>query len=407
MQCVMRAGLVGILACMWVGCNSVPEEVPADAPQVELTPKEVLFSATNEIRREHPGAVIIGLKEGQGATKEERLAAFRKLYALGESIDTTDEYNFTGLGYACVLGKLDVVKELLELKPDLGHGSYEPADDEEDCDCCVPGNYMPGYVALALGNGHKEVARYLLGCKAAPVGVGICLKNDDIDMLRELLRAGGSVHEAEHHDAPCTLDAKSPEMIRFLLANGCRKMSPPECLFRIRQRHDDDEKAENDLRRLFLESGCLSQRDIDAFDRGGLARFKGTWSMLSLPARGKKSCDENYYWSWLKQEHAWAILTGLADASSSAQDKAAFSILRRLPSLDVMEEERIYGACAWTMYLALRVVGDERFAAQIAKLSATQRKRAHAAMKSGIIASNDRMQHWAEDYPLTAQALSK
>lgn len=363
--------------------------------------EDVLFSATAKMRQGMPDkqVVFLQLEEGLGASREERLEAFKKLYDLGESIDKRDEYNYTGLGYACALGKLDEVKALLERGPDLKHGAYHP-DDEETCGCCVTGNFMPGYVKVALKNGHRDVARYLLSRKAAPVGVAVCLEQDDRGMLQELLAAGGSVHETERHDEPCTMNAKSPEMIRFLLGKGCRKMSPLECLFRIRQWHDNDAKAEAALRELFLKAGCLSRRDIDEFDKGGLAGYKGEWGLLSLPATGKKSYDENYDWSWLRREEAWKILARLAGTSHAAQDAATLDILRRVPS-------RRGENCASTIFLALRVVGDERFAAQVDQLPAQQRANARVALESGLDRLDDRMMSWAEYYPLSARALRK
>ena len=368
--------------------------------------EDVLFSATEEKHKENPKMLILYLEEGLGATREERLAAFRELYALGESPEKRDEYDYTGLGYACALGRLDEVKKLLELKPDLQVGAYDPSV-KRDCCCGGSRNYMPGYVQVALENGHKDLARYLLGLKAAPVGAGVCLKNDDISMLKELLAAGGSVHEAEQHPGlPCTMDARSPEMIRFLLANGCRKMRPLECLYRIRERHVDDAGAEAAQRDIFLKAGCLTPHDVEEFDKGGLAHCKGGWEQMSLPAAGLDDRDEDYGWSWVKRDEAWNICTALAGTSLSAQDAAVLHLLRLIPTPRVVRVEHLDLTCVSSMNTALCIVGDERFAAQVARLTAAQRAHVLFVLES-TYPTREEMKEWEENYPLTMQTLRK
>ena len=365
--------------------------------------QDILYSATAEKRKDNPDIVILYLEPGQGATKEQRLAAFKELYALGENVEKRDEYNYTGLGYACALGKLDEVKQLLQLKPNLRHDAYDPHDIEE-CTCGVDTNYMPGYVQVALENGHKDVARYLLSHKAAPTGAAHCIEKDDISMLRELLAAGGSVHEAEHHGEPCTLASKSPAMIRFLLANGCRKMRPLECLLRLRRTYANKPATEAAKRDLFLQAGCITPHDIAEFDNGGLACFKDEWCEIDYPQTDKTSREENYDWSWMKPEEAWSIFSALAGTNPAAQDAATLRILRRIPAPHIVKKEYISGACARTLYIALRITGDTRFAAQVAKLTPTHRAQVLNVLENAL-PNNTKLQKILNSHPHTQNAL--
>lgn len=333
----------------------------------------VLNSGTDERRAQiqkqygdKPVVILEKLPEGLGATRQERMQAFLHLYELGMDINTSDEYGYTGLGYACALGDMALVRELCEkYKPNLKHGMPVHHSDEEDCHCCDGMfNTMPGYVEVALRNGHKDIARYLLSLKAAPLGVQCCIEQDDLPMLRELLAAGASVHEGEE-ERPNTLLAPSVEMLRFLLSKGCPALMPQEYLWWIPR--DKPEK-----RALLLQAGVVSQQDIDDFDHGGLSKLDSVDKLPLPPRKGK----EVLLWSWMPASEARKAFCSLVGTDTAAQDAAVLRMLRQPISARELKSMRTYG---WwqkrqLLYVAMLIVGDERFAALLEKVNDVQRE---------------------------------
>lgn len=208
-----------------------------------------------------PMLVFIKYPQGLGATPQERLQAFLKLYELGESVELTDDYAYTGAGYACKLGDLETLKLLVQKGVNLRHG--EPHHGEcEDCECCV-GEYMPSYVELALRAGHRDVVRWLLQHKAYPGEVNClvyCVDRDDLDMLRELLQAGAKV-TSEVDRVDLYTSVHSAEAVRLLERYRCRP--------KVSKLLDEIDTLSNAERReqllqLLQEGGALKASDIAA-----------------------------------------------------------------------------------------------------------------------------------------------
>lgn len=192
----------------------------------ELAPQKpyraVLKSAAKELKAQHPDRVYLKIPKGLGASPRERLDAFLKLYELGADInETRDEYDYTGLGYACMLGDRDTLHRLVNMGANLRDGILHNAlHDECGCTLTDTSNFMPGYVAIAIEHGQQDIARWLLQHKAPASGVHACVEQDDVQMLRELIAAGAKPHKDE---AGVINHAKSDEMRLLLRRYGWGK----------------------------------------------------------------------------------------------------------------------------------------------------------------------------------------
>ena len=378
-----------LLSMLLVGCageramqNALPSAEQRQAALQEVLrtgspeeKKKALQAVLNSARAEdaakrkpgEPPVVYIGPPLSKGASAEERLAAFKELYALGEDVDATDEFYYTGLGYACKLNDRASVDEILKLKPNLMRGKHE--DDDEECHC-MDWMFPPGYVKVALENGHRELALYLLSRGAAPVGVPWCLEHDDLPMLKALLAAGGSLREGME-DVPLIISAKSVEMVRYLHRKGSRCTDATEYLYMLRWVREKDEAQ---ARETFVEAGLITPKDVENFDRGGIPKL---YSVGNPPSYLQPYPDD-----WQPKAAARRMFNDLCGADAAAQDATVPRILSRPLSKD--EKNGYYSSRAGTLCAALIIVGDERFVAQLQKLSPARREFARKLLEKGL-----------------------
>ena len=348
-----------------------------------------------------------------GASDAERLAAFMALYAMGEDVKKLkDEYEMTGMSYAIRLNDRASVEKLRALGDDLQFGAY--TEDKHDGDCCCSFDSHPrGYVHEALHSGHEELARYLLSCGAAPTGVWWCIANDNVSMLKTLLAAGGTVREDEE---PCErgiipnfVYAKSPEMMRYLFAETpFAQMDKNERIFLIRQYANEDgrKRATN----LCLQAGALTPEDLRAYERGGIAQLDKRrehdsdlprFNPIEYPSR-RTSEDEPL---WMPFADALRIFRALAGSDAAVQDAAVLMMLRH--PYTTAEKTKYAEPHAdqhrWDYFMnALLIVGDARFAAQLAKLTPKQLKYARCT----IMWEDDNIPCLRKRYPRTSAKLN-
>lgn len=274
---LMKMTKLIILALVLTSCTLSPHDAADPAsPHTKAECEAVLSSATREqarIQEEQKASgepMVMYVADmppvGLGASKEQRLAAFLRLYELGEGAERRDEYFYTGLGYACALGDVDKVRKILELKPDLKYDPHHHDDDEEeDCHCFSAG-LMPGYVEVALENGHKELAQELLKRGAAPTGVMICIRQGDLPMLRSLLAAGAKL--PEDYICEAFASAKGAEMLHFIRQRYKRCPLPKDILSYLHYSGSRWRKLNESAQRAYLlQAGIITPEDIAAFDR--------------------------------------------------------------------------------------------------------------------------------------------
>lgn len=269
----MKRRLILTLSLALAGCTLGTGEHAAPLHTKEQC-EAVLRSATGEqarleaerTARGEPKVMIVGVTppKNLGASKAERLAAFMRLYELGESVERWDEYFYTGLGYACALGNAESVQKILALKPNLKYDPHRHDEEDEDCHC-ADGELMPGYVQVALENGHKELAQDLLKRGAAPTGVLTCIRQGDMPMLRELLAAGAKLSEDDAGQAFVT--AKGVEMLRFLKQRYKRCPRAKDILSNLHWNGKWYNVNEEEQRAYLLQAGIITPNDIAAFDR--------------------------------------------------------------------------------------------------------------------------------------------
>lgn len=364
---------------------------------------DVLLSATRidseEADKSERPTVVYLVPHAKGAPAAERLAAFLKLYALGESVELMDEFNYTGLGYACKLGDMESVKKILAYKPNLRYGEHSD-EDEEDCHC-MDNMFMPSYVEIALENGHRELALYLLQQKAAPVGVRAAIKKDDVQMVQALLQAGGSVKEGEEdHNVPNILNAKSVDMVRFLYAKGSRCADGLEYLYLLR-RWEVEHEAQ--VRRLLLQVGLVSQQDIEDFDRGGLAKLA---EVGELP-RPYTTKGIQQSWCFTDMHTARQLFNSLVRPDEAAQDAAAAAIMKAPISKREKAHDELWDR-GKVLKASMLILGDARYAAQLKKLMPDRRGLVSKALMPHLkTVSQKKVNIWnmPDKYPQSYQLL--
>lgn len=330
----------------------------------------LLHSATEEdkARARQTNVFFIageGLPYAKGASAEVRLAAFKQLYALGTDVEKTDEFYYTGLAYACKLNDRASMDEILKYKPNLQLGKHE--DSEGECHCMDWKN-PPAYTKVALENGHRELALHLLSLGAAPVGVMWCIIHDDLPMLEELLKAGGSLREGlDNEDAPHIIRAKSTEMVRYLHSKGSRCTDATEYLYLLRLYRNEDEAQ---AREMFVTAGLITPEDVENFDRGGVPKLPYAFNLPYYPN------------DWLPEDAAHRLFNALCGADAAAQDETVAIILRS--PLNEDEKDGYSSSRDATLCAALIIVGDDRFTTQLQKLTPTDRQFARKLLDSGL-----------------------
>lgn len=342
------------------GNASAPADIPlwlADEPR-EASPESQLF---NEVYYAWQS-----IERGMGASDRERLEAFKKLYAMGMPVDESDEFSYTGLGYACRLGDMASVRELLALHPDLSVGWVDDPDESEDCCCGGPAHYMPGYVYIAIENGHEDLAHFLLGKKAAPTGVRLCAREGRLDMLQKLLEVGGSVHEDDDHGRnPIFLCTNDEEVLRVLRPYiGLSPMAILRAIRVYRQNrvsyHDmtaaEGEQWEQAKREHLVKAGYVTPEDIADFERSGYVLLDRI-EMLPHP---NDHIPDNW-WMNVPKEQALSLYDELVGTDKAAREMAAM----KLVMFDWEQSYEIENASL----VAMEIAGDEEFVAILSALS--------------------------------------
>ena len=268
-DCAKMLSIACFIACLASCLTSDPKRVVRSSPHGMV----YMQSSFGGMERDEDGKEVVRIEiiaptddQGNQAVTDmsnllidydARLEIFKKQISKGVDVNACDDWpGLPALAYAAACGDLEYIKEL------FARGAsprYERDDKEKEW---VPFDREFNSVALAYGQGHREVAIYLLQHGAKARGVIAAIENDDIEFLDMLLAHGAKITEDEEfRENPSNLlYAQSERMLQYMLGKGADKKKALDNLVRMSDLYANPEAKREGYVRIGLVSEAKLKR---------------------------------------------------------------------------------------------------------------------------------------------------
>ncbi len=260
--------LLVLSSCVWQ--NTQPAGYPMVKAELTAQPGDVITTLSTP---------TIVWKDGPPELLHEKinhtasLRALKRHIAEGLPVDTPDAYGLPAVAHSAAVGDVAYLTELIARGAELNYPAAlerpEPGNS-----CLFSGDELSA-TGLAARYGQTTALQLLLRHGAHPYGVEETIVHDHLDCLKLLHAAGGDLHEGEHTTDdifyPATCNARSEEVLRYLITHGVSPRIPAE---NITQCCPDVNAAERYLN-MYLRTGAWSPQQA--------AQFRSTSPLYHTP----------------------------------------------------------------------------------------------------------------------------
>lgn len=212
-------------SCVWQ--NSLPPDYPMVKAELTAQPGDVIttLSTPTIVWKDGPPELL-----HEKINHTSSLRALKRHIAGGLPVDTPDAHGLPAVAHAAAVGDVAYLTELIARGAELNYPAAlnrpEPGNS-----CLFSGDELSA-TGLAAQYGHAAALQQLLRHGARPYGVEMAILHDHLDCLKLLHAAGGDLHEGEHTTDgifyPATCNARSEEVLRYLIAHGVSPRIPAE-----------------------------------------------------------------------------------------------------------------------------------------------------------------------------------
>lgn len=252
--------LLVLSACVWQ--NTQPAGYPMVKGEPAAQPGDIITTLSKP---------TIVWKDGSPELLHEKinhtasLCALKHHIAEGLPVNTPDAHGLPAVAHAAAVGDVAYLAELIARGAELNYPAAlkrpEPGNS-----CLFSGDELSA-TGLAARYGQAAALQLLLHHGARPYGVEMAIVHDHLDCIKLLHAAGGDLHEGEYTTDgifyPATCNARSEEVLRYLIAHGVSPRIPAE---NITQCCPDVNAAERYLN-MYLRTGVWSPQQAAQFRR--------------------------------------------------------------------------------------------------------------------------------------------
>lgn len=263
----MRNLVLISIFCLLHSCTTLePEELKDNYPLGEVTcpaqKGDVITELSVSPKRQHLAQM----------NHTASLRAFNEYFLHGLDINTPDVHGVPAVGHAAALGDMEYLQTLIDQDADLHYPAAEIPMEGGNSNIVGYNELSP--VGLAAHHGHTAAVRLLLEHGATPRGVQVCIQQNRLGILKILKAAGANLHEGEYCTDgvffPNTCEARTEEMLRYLINNGISKEVPFQSLA---ERCGNKKEAEYYIG-MYLRNGIWTKEQAKQFREQYAALFK-------------------------------------------------------------------------------------------------------------------------------------